>query len=180
MSLGVSTTPLAGLLVLESVPQADERGGFARLWCAATLARAGFSEIPVQANLSTNPRRHTLRGLHWQDEPAAEAKIVRCLSGRIWDVAVDLRLESGTYCRWHGEELSAENGRALAIPRGFAHGFITLADDAAVLYLMGAPHAPALARGARYDDPAFAISWPAAPALVGARDLGFPPFRRER
>lgn len=176
MSLTVRETPLAGLLVLDSATQRDERGSFARLFCAATLAAARFDPAVAQANLSTNARRHTLRGLHWQEEPAGEAKIVRCIAGALWDVAVDLRPESATFRRWHAEELTPENGRALAIPRGFAHGFITLADDTAVLYLMGAPYDAALARGARYDDPAFGIAWPAAPAVIGPRDLAFPPF----
>jgi dTDP-4-dehydrorhamnose 3,5-epimerase len=176
MSLSVRPTALAGLLVLESTTQGDERGGFARLFCAETLAAAGFDPTVSQANLSTNTRRHTLRGLHWQEEPAGEAKIVRCLAGAMWDVAVDIRPDSATFRQWHAEELTPANGRALAIPRGFAHGFITLADDTAVLYLMGAAYVPALSRGARYDDPAFAIAWPAAPAVIGARDLAFPPF----
>jgi dTDP-4-dehydrorhamnose 3,5-epimerase len=176
MSLSVRQTALPGLLVLESAMQRDERGGFTRLFCAETLAAAGFDPAVAQANLSTNARRHTLRGLHWQDEPAGEAKIVRCLAGALWDVAVDLRPDSPTFRRWHAEELTPANGRALAVPRGFAHGFITLADDTAVLYLMGSPYVPALARGARYDDPAFAIAWPAEPAVIGVRDLAFPRF----
>lgn len=176
MSLGVTATPLPGLLVLESAPHLDDRGGFARLYCRDTLARAGFAAEIVQVNLSTNRARHTLRGLHWQEAPAAEAKIVRCLQGAVWDVAVDIRPASPTFRRWHAEELSAANGRALAIPEGFAHGFLTLTEGAEVLYLMGAAHAPALARGARWDDPAFAIAWPAAPAVIAPRDLAFPAF----
>jgi len=177
MNLTIRPTVLDGLLVLESETLGDERGGFARLFCAGSLAAAGFDPDVMQANLSTNTRRHTLRGLHWQDEPAAEAKIVRCLAGALWDVAVDIRPGSATFRHWHAEELTPANGRALAIPRGFAHGFLTLADDTSILYLMGAPYVPDLARGARYDDPAFAIAWPAPPAVIGARDLAFPPFR---
>lgn len=176
MRLTIRPTALDGLLVLESATLRDERGGFARLFCAETLAAAGFDPAVAQANLSTNTRRHTLRGLHWQDEPAGEAKIVRCLTGALWDVAVDIRPGSATFGQWHAEELTPGNGRALAIPRGFAHGFLTLADDTSILYLMGAPYVSALARGARFDDPAFAIAWPAAPAVIGARDLAFPAF----
>ncbi len=176
MSLAIAPTPLPGLLLMHAVPQRDERGGFARLHCAEAMAEAGLPMTVRQTNLSTNDRRHTLRGLHWQDAPAAEAKIVRCITGRIWDVAVDLRPGSPTFCRWHAEELSPQNGRALAIPEGFAHGFLTLEDDSSVLYLMGAAYASALARGARYDDPAFGIAWPAPPAVIGPRDLAFPPF----
>jgi dTDP-4-dehydrorhamnose 3,5-epimerase len=176
MSLAVSPTPLPGLLLLHSIAQQDERGSFARLHCAEALAEGGFSMTVQQTNLSTNPQRHTLRGLHWQDAPAAEAKVVRCIAGSVWDVAVDLRPSSPTFRRWHAEELSAANGRALAIPVGFAHGFLTLSDDAAILYLMGARYAAAMARGARYDDPAFGITWPAPPAVIGGRDLAFPPF----
>lgn len=176
MSLTIRPTALDGLLVLESATLRDERGGFARLFCAEALAAAGFDPAVAQANLSTNARRHTLRGLHWQDEPAGEAKIVRCLAGALWDVAVDIRPASATFRQWHAEELTPGNGRALAIPRGFAHGFLTLADDTSMLYLMGASYRAELARGARYDDPAFGIAWPAAPAVIGARDLAFPPF----
>lgn len=176
MSLRAAPTKLPGLLVLDGAPHEDARGGFVRLWCRETLRAAGFDWPVVQANLSTNRARHTLRGLHWQAAPAEEAKVVRCLQGAVWDVAVDIRPESPTFRRWHAEELSAANGRALAIPPGFAHGFLTLAEASDVLYLMGAPYAPALARGARWDDPAFAIAWPAAPAVIGPRDLGFPPF----
>lgn len=176
MSVAIRPTALAGLLLLESTTTGDERGGFARLFCAGMLAAAGFDPTVAQANLSTNARRHTLRGLHWQEEPAGEAKIVRCLAGALWDVAVDIRRDSPTFRHWHAEELTPGNGRALAIPRGFAHGFLTLADDTSILYLMGAPYVAELARGARYDDPAFAIAWPAAPAVIGARDLAFPAF----
>lgn len=176
MSLGLHPTPIDGLLVIESTTRHDDRGGFARLFCAETVAAAGFEPQVSQVNLSTNARRHTLRGLHWQDAPVGEAKIVRCLAGAVWDVAVDLRPSSPTFRQWHAEVLTPDNGRALAIPRGFAHGFLTLADDTALLYLMGAPYSAELARGARYDDPAFGIAWPAAPAVIGARDLAFPPF----
>jgi dTDP-4-dehydrorhamnose 3,5-epimerase len=176
MSLRATPTPLPGLLVLDGAPHEDERGSFARLWCRDTLAAAGFDWPLAQANLSTNRARHTLRGLHWQEPPVEEAKVVRCLRGAIWDVAVDIRPASPSFRRWHAEELTAANGRALAIPPGFAHGFLTLAEESDVLYLMGAPYAPALARGARWDDPAFAIAWPATPAVIGPRDRVFPAF----
>lgn len=164
------TTPLAGVLRVESPMHHDNRGSFQRLWCADSFARAGLDFVPHQASLSTNTTRHTLRGLHWQAEPHPEQKLVRCVAGAVWDVAVDLRPDSATYLCWHGQELSATNGLALFLPRGVAHGFLTLTDLALVDYLIDQPHTPEAARGARWNDPAFAISWPHAPALMSDRD----------
>lgn len=170
----VEPTPLAGLAVVRTVPAADARGDFARLWCAAELAAAGIDFAPVQMSLSRNPARHTLRGLHWQQAPHAEAKLVRVLRGAVFDVAVDLRPGSASYHRWFGIELDAGGMAALFIPPGFAHGFLTLTEDAELLYLIDAFHAPGAARGCRFDDPALAIAWPAAPAVIGPRDLAWP------
>jgi dTDP-4-dehydrorhamnose 3,5-epimerase len=169
-------TALPGVLLVTSRRQHDERGTFERLFCAELFAAAGIDPAIAQINLSANRRRHTLRGLHWQNPPAAERKLVRCLKGHVFDVAVDLRPGSPTYLRWVGVHLTPDAGTALLIPEGCAHGFLTLADDSEVLYLMGAPHRPELAAGARFDDPAFGIDWPAAPVVISDRDRALPPY----
>jgi dTDP-4-dehydrorhamnose 3,5-epimerase len=170
----LSATIIPGVLEVNSLEHVDERGGFRRAWCAESFAAAGIAFSPVQASLSTNPHRHTLRGLHWQDAPHDEAKLVRCVAGTIWDVAVDLRADSPAFRRWHGLRLDAADGRALFLPPGVAHGFLSLTAGAVVSYLIeGAHHAPA-ARGARWDDPAFGIAWPAPPAVISDRDRTWP------
>ena len=170
----ISPTALPQVMVVESPAHRDARGAFQRLWCADEFAAAGLDFIPHQASLSTNIAAHTLRGMHWQADPFGEQKLVSCVAGRVWDVALDLRPDSPAYLRWHAEELSAETGRALFIPRGVAHGFLTLTPGAAVAYLIDSPHAPDAARGARWNDPAFGIDWPHAPAVISARDRDWP------
>lgn len=172
-------THLAGLWFVEMERHVDERGYFARAWCAREFAEHGLETRLAQASLSFNPRRGTLRGMHYQRPPHAEVKLVRCIRGAIWDVAVDLRARSPTRGRWQGFELSAENGRALYIPEGFAHGFQTLTPDTEVLYLISAFHAADAAVGVRYDDPAFAISWPLPISCVSPRDAAWPDYRAE-
>lgn len=168
-------TPLPGLIRISAEPRGDERGAFARLYCPQEFAAAGLGGfVPQQLNLSRNPARHTLRGLHYQDAPYAEDKLVRVVRGRIFDVAVDLRPASPTYRRWQGFDLSEANLEALFIPKGFAHGFITLEPDTDILYQMGQIHVPGQARGLRYDEPAIGVDWPAAPAVVGEADLNWP------
>lgn len=169
-------TGLAGLWAVRPTALTDERGLFARVYCRDTFAAAGVPFEPVQMSVSFNHRAGTLRGLHWQAPPQAEAKLVRVTRGRIWDVAVDLRPGSPTRLAWVGMELDSDGRAALLIPPGFAHGFITLADETEVLYAMDAPHAPDAARGARWDDPAFAIRWPRAPALMSERDRTWPDY----
>ncbi|MBL3569039.1 dTDP-4-dehydrorhamnose 3,5-epimerase [Rhodovulum sulfidophilum] len=164
---------LPGLYLVESPVHADARGSFARAWCRDTFRAAGIDFDPVQANLSANTARHTLRGLHYQDPPYAEAKLVRCVAGRIWDVAVDLRPGPG-YGRWQAVELSAERANALFLPEGLAHGFLTLTPGAVVLYHMGAAHVPGQARGIRWDDPDLAIAWPAPPEVMSEADRAWP------
>ncbi|MEO8242906.1 MAG: dTDP-4-dehydrorhamnose 3,5-epimerase family protein [bacterium] len=172
-----TATRLADVLRVDSPAHGDARGSFRRLWCADSFAAAGIGFEPVQSSLSTNTHRHILRGLHWQDPPHAEQKLVRCLVGRVWDVAVDLRPDSATFLHWHGEDLSAERGTALFLPRGVAHGFLTLTEGAVVEYLIDKNHSPDAARGARWNDPAFAIDWPAAPAVIADRDRDWPDYR---
>lgn len=159
---------------MEHDRHADTRGGFARTFCDAEFAAAGIAMRPVQANLSSNPRRGTLRGLHYQADPNGEPKLVQCVRGRIFDVAVDLRRESSTYRQWAGVELAPELGRSLYIPLGCAHGFVTLVNDTEIMYLMGAPYVAGSGRGVRWNDPAFAIAWPIAPIELSERDATYP------
>lgn len=170
-------TRLPMVFAVESFAHEDARGGFRRTWCADSFARARIDFVPRQASLSTNTAAHTLRGMHWQEGPHAEQKLVRCIAGAIWDVAVDLRPDSPTHLHWHAEELSAEEGNALFLPRGVAHGFLTLTSGAVVEYLIDTPHAPEAARGVRWNDPAFAINWPHPPAVISGRDRDWPDFR---
>lgn len=170
-------TALPGVVEVLLDPIVDERGSFARAYCEDEFAAAGLPLMGVQCNLSVNRWRGTLRGLHYQAAPAAETKLVRCVRGRMFDVAVDLRPDSPTFCRWIGVELDARHGNALFIPEGFAHGFITLADDTSVFYLMGARFSPGHGRGVRWDDPAFGIAWPEMPQHMSERDAAYPDFQ---
>ena len=171
-------TAIEGVLVVEPERHDDERGFFARTWDAAEFAAQGLSARIVQCSTSFNRRRGTLRGLHYQAPPHEEAKLVRCTSGAIFDVAVDLRPDSPTLCNWVGAELTAENGLALYVPEGCAHGFLTLADDSEIAYQMSEPHAPEAARGVRFDDPAFAIAWPTQVVVLNERDRSYPDYVR--
>jgi len=169
-----SETPLPGVIVIEPERFADDRGWFARSFDRDEFAARGMNPEIVQANVSFNARAGTLRGMHYQAEPHGESKLVRCVRGAIFDVALDLRA-----ARWHGIELSEENGLALYIPAGLAHGFQTLTDASEVHYLMGDPYVPEAARGVRWDDPAFGIEWPPAPPggrVISARDGAYPDF----
>ena len=172
----IHPTPLAGVYEIAFPAHADARGSFRRSWCADSFAAAGIRFTPVQASQSRNSARHTLRGMHWQAAPQGEQKLVRVSAGMIFDVALDLRPESPTFRRWHAVELDAEAGRAFFLPRGVAHGFLTLTPGAVVDYLIDAPHAPEAARGVRWNDPAFGILWPAAPAVISDRDAQWPDF----
>jgi dTDP-4-dehydrorhamnose 3,5-epimerase len=167
-------SPLAGAYTIEMDRLEDERGFFARSYCAAEFAARGLSAAMPQSSVSFNERRGTLRGLHYQAEPHAEDKLVRCTAGSIYDVIVDLRPDSPTPRRWFGVELSAANHRSLFVPKGLAHGFMTLRDDTEVLYMISAPYAPGFERGVRWNDPAIGIAWPAAPSVVSARDAAYP------
>jgi dTDP-4-dehydrorhamnose 3,5-epimerase len=166
-------TQLPGVMIVEPEPRADERGFFARVYCPSAFAEAGIDFSPTQINLSRNTHALTLRGLHYQDAPFAEAKLVRVTAGRIFDVVVDLR-PGPTFRRWIGLELDALAARALFVPEGCAHGFLTLGEGADVLYQMGRDYMPGQARGLRWDDPALAITWPAPPRVISAADAGWP------
>jgi dTDP-4-dehydrorhamnose 3,5-epimerase len=171
-------TPLAGVFVIELDLLRDERGFFARTFDSAEFEKAGLDPAVVQCNTSFNDRRGTLRGMHYQADPDGEAKLVRCTRGAIFDVAVDLRPSSATYCRWFGAELSADNARMLYIPVGLAHGFQTLREGSEVHYQMSHEYVPEQSRGVRFDDPAFGIEWPLPDPIVSERDRQFPDFNR--
>lgn len=171
------TGPVDGAFVVEPEPHTDERGFFARVFDVGEFQARGLDAAVVQANISHNVRRGTLRGMHWQEAPHQETKLVRCTSGSILDVIVDIRPSSPTYLRWMATELSATNRHAMYAPAGVAHGYLTLTDDAEVAYHVSHPFTPAADRGARWDDPAFAIDWPFPPLVVSDKDANHPPFR---
>ena len=171
-------TPLAGAFVLESTPLQDERGFFARTFCREEFSKRGLNPDVSQCNTSFNRHRGTLRGLHFQAAPHAEAKVVRCTQGSIWDVIVDLRAESGTFRNWFGIDLSSESRNALYIPEGCAHGFQTLTDHAEVLYMMSESYHPESARGVLWNDPVLGIDWPVANPTISERDRSFPLLTR--
>ena len=169
-------TAVGGAFVLEPERFEDERGFFARTWDGEELVARGLDGGLVQSSISWNGRRGTLRGLHYQAAPAEETKIVRCTAGSIHDVVLDLRAGSPTFRCHDAAVLSAENRRAMYVPKGCAHGFVTLEDGAEVLYLMSTPHAPDLARGVRWDDAAFGIPWPEEVRVISERDRSYPDY----
>jgi dTDP-4-dehydrorhamnose 3,5-epimerase len=169
-------TELPGAWLIDLEPHEDERGTFARTWCVRELTERGLPSGFVQSSISRTRRRGTLRGMHWQEAPHAEDKLVRCTRGSIQDVIVDLRSGSPTRLRHLSVRLDGASGRSLLVPRGFAHGFQTLEDDVEVLYLMTAYYEPTAARGARWDDPAFAITWPIADPILHPRDASYPDY----
>ncbi len=174
-------TPILGAFLLELEQGRDERGSFARTFCATELAAHGLDPHVSQANTSFNERAGTLRGMHFQAHPFGEAKLVRCTRGAIYDVVVDLRDAAPTLGRWFGAELTADNGRMLYVPIGLAHGFQTLVDGSEVLYLMFHAYVDGAACGVRWDDPAFGIEWPEPPVegrTISQRDAAYPDFQR--
>ena len=170
-------TEIDGVVIVDLDLMRDERGAFARLHCPDEFAAAGHPFVPQQTSLSRNAKARTLRGMHYEAAPHAEAKLVRATRGAIFDVAVDLRTDSPTYLRWTGTELSATNGRALLIGKGMAHGFITLEDDTDVLYQIDRMFEPGHGRGVRWNDPAFGIVWPTDPLVMSERDGAYPDHR---
>jgi dTDP-4-dehydrorhamnose 3,5-epimerase len=172
-------TKLAGAFVIRLERRLDERGFFARTYCVRELRAAGLDPEIVQRSISHNKVRGTLRGMHFQAPPHEENKIVSCSRGAIHDVIVDLRPASKTYFGWLGVDLTAEEGTALYVPKGFAHGFLTLDDDTIVSYDISTFYVPESARGLRFDDPALAIRWPFVPTVISERDRGYASFGRE-
>ena len=168
-------TKIPGVIVVDVEPQTDVRGTFARTWDVTETKQHGCPITIVQTNTSFNFKEGTLRGMHYQTEPHKEAKIVRCTAGAIYDVALDLRVDSPTYKEWVAVELSADNRTALFVPEGCAHGFQTLRDNTEVLYLMGAMYDADSARGVRWDDSAFQIAWPStALRVMSEKDRSYP------
>jgi dTDP-4-dehydrorhamnose 3,5-epimerase len=169
-------TNLQGAYIIEPEKLTDDRGFFARTWCQQEFRDRGLDPSLVQASVSFNHHQGTLRGMHLQLPPAAEVKLVRCTRGAIYDVIVDLRLDSPTYLHWTGVKLTADNRTALYIPKGFAHGFQTLEDNAEVFYQISEFYNPALARGFRWNDPSFKIDWLTAVSTISDRDRTYPDY----
>lgn len=169
-------TEIDGAFVLVPERRSDERGYFARLFCDREFAAHGLCGTIRQVNTGFSPRTGTLRGLHYQAAPHSEVKIVRCVRGAAYDVIADLRPDSPTFRKWHGVELTAENGLLLYAPAGTAHGYLTLAPDTELIYATSEPYAPDAATGIRYDDPAFGIIWPGDVRVISAADQSWRPF----
>lgn len=167
-------TEIAGAWVIHPTPREDERGRFFRAWCAQEFAEQGINFQPVQANMGFSLRKGSVRGMHYQVEPALEAKLARCTRGAMFDVVLDLRSDSKTYGKWHGVELTADNGRMLYLPEGCAHGYQTLEDRTEMHYMTSQIYNPGAARGARFDDPAFQIYWPLAVSVISEQDRNWP------
>jgi len=172
--LDVANTPLVGLHRIISRRLGDQRGHLMRVFCQDELRPAGWNHPIAQANVTHTRRKGTVRGLHFQRPPHAEVKLVRCLQGEVWDVVVDLRRDSATFLQWHAERLSEDNATALLIPEGFAHGFQTLTDDVAMLYLHSRPHAPESEGGLHVSDPTLELAWPLPIEQMSDRDRALP------
>lgn len=173
----LSPTPLEGSFLIDPEFRTDHRGGFARTFCRMDFERHGLNPLVMQANMSFNPRKGTLRGLHHQKPPAAEAKYVRCTKGAVFVAIIDLRPESTSHLKHFGTVLDAVERRFLYVPERFAHGYLTLEDDTEVAYNTSAPYTPELESGIRYDDPLFGIKWPIPVELVSEKDLAWPMYR---
>jgi dTDP-4-dehydrorhamnose 3,5-epimerase len=173
------STTLANVRLIETDKRGDERGFFARLYCENEYGAANLSTRFVQVNNSYSAKAGTLRGMHYQLPPAAEVKVVRCFRGALFDVVVDIRPDSPTFGRWFGAELTAKNQLMMYIPRGLAHGFITLTDDTEILYLVSDFYSPENERGIRWNDPKFNIKWPIALTEISCKDASWPDFNPE-
>ncbi len=171
-------TGVLGAGVIDPNPHQDDRGRFMRAWCAKEFAEHGINFVPVQANMGLSVRKGTIRGLHYQEAPALEAKLVRCTRGAIFDVVLDLRPDSPSYGKWYGTELSAENGRMLYVPEQCAHGYQTLEESTEMYYMTSAFYTSSAVRGVRFDDSAFGIRWPLAATAVSEQDREWPLVQR--
>jgi len=169
-------TNLPGVFEISLEPNSDERGFFARSWCQVEFEGRGLNPRLVQCNISFNERKGTLRGMHYQAEPFGEAKLVRCTAGAIYDVVIDLRIQSPSFRQWVGVSLTADNRHMLYIPEGCAHGFLTLTDNTEVFYQISEFYHPESSRGVRWNDPAFQIVWPEKVAVISERDNSYPDF----
>ena len=173
-----SETDIGGAKAIDPDPHQDDRGRFMRVWCSREFAEHGVNFVPVQANMGFSLRKGTIRGMHFQTEPALEAKLVCCTRGAMFDVVLDLRPASPSYGKWYAAELSAENGRALYLPEGCAHGYQTLEDGTEMHYMASGFYTPGAARGVRFDDPAFGIQWPLLATAVSKQDRSWPLVNR--
>lgn len=171
-----TSTPIPGAYLIRLAPHRDRRGYFMRTMCEREFAQYGLESRFVQVNESFSTRRGTLRGMHYQLPPAAEVKVVRCVQGEIYDVILDLRRDQPTFGRWFGTVLSAQEQTQIYVPKGVAHGFISLVDNTRIFYLTSAFHTPEAERGVRYDDPLFDIKWPIMPQEISDRDMALPDF----
>ncbi len=169
-------TELTGAFIVDIEKREDDRGFFARSWCQEEFRSLGLNASVVQANISFNNKKGTVRGMHYQAAPYQEAKLIRCTQGSIYDVIIDLRPDSATFKNWIGVELSAENHRMLYVPDDFAHGFQTLEDNTEISYLMAEFFKPEAARGARWNDPAFNVIWPLPVKIISEKDANWPDF----
>jgi len=170
-------TKLTGAFIIELESVIDHRGFFGRSFCVEEFKKHGLDLNPAQCNISFNHKKGTLRGMHYQKTPKEEAKLVRCTRGAVYDVIIDLRLGSSTYCNWIGVELTESNYRAIFIPPGFAHGFQTLKDDSELFYQMSTTYAPECATGIRWNDPLFKVRWPIQTELtMSNKDLNYPDY----
>jgi dTDP-4-dehydrorhamnose 3,5-epimerase len=169
-----SQTQIAGAWVIDPTTRQDDRGHFFRAWCTKEFSDHGIQFQPVQANMGFSFKKGTVRGMHYQVEPALEAKLVRCTRGAMFDVVLDIRADSPTYGKWHAVELTPENGRMLFLPEHCAHGYQTLEDNTEMHYMASQFYAPNDARGARFDDPAFGIQWPLAVSSISEQDRNWP------
>jgi dTDP-4-dehydrorhamnose 3,5-epimerase len=169
-------TSLLGAFIIEPEWKADERGFFARVFCVEEFEAHGLEARLVQCSISFNKKQATLRGMHFQVAPFEEARLVRCTMGAVYDVLLDLRPNSLTFKQWIGAELTSENRRITYVPKGFAHGFITLSNDCEVFYQMSEAYHPESTCGVRWDDPAFSIEWPFRPAVISLKDRSYPLF----
>ena len=171
-------THLRGAYLVELQEISDDRGFFARAFCANEFEKHGLKPAIAQINLSYNEKKGTMRGLHYQQAPATEAKFMRCINGAIYDVIVDMRPDSETYLQHFGAELSAENRRALYVPEMFAHGYLALTDGAQAYYSASEFYTPGVEQGLRYDDPVLGIQWPQPVTIVSEKDAGWPLIQR--
>jgi dTDP-4-dehydrorhamnose 3,5-epimerase len=171
-------TKLSGAWVIDPSPHEDDRGRFMRAWCVREFSEHGLDFLPVQANMGYSVRKGTVRGMHFQEAPALEAKLVRCTRGAIFDVVLDFRPGSPSYGKWYGVELNSENAQMLYVPEHCAHGYQTLEDHTEIYYMASGFYFPSSVRGVRFDDPAFSIQWPLIATVVSEQDRNWPLMKR--
>lgn len=170
-------TTIQGAYLVDIKRITDDRGFFGRAFCRKEMKELGLNDVIAQTNLSSNPKKGTLRGLHYQDLPARESKLVRCTRGSLFDVVVDLRKESATYCKWFGAVLTADSFQMMYVPEGCAHGFLTLEDNTDIMYEVSEYYTPETEKGILWNDPFFGIEWPLQPVVISEKDKNQPLFK---